>query len=230
LSPEAAIEEAAHPDWSGLPEDLVAVVMRSLGVPDLFHAGAVCTSWYAAYSAVRCVRIPIKDAAPCLLYSCADDDADTATLYSPSGGVAFKVRLPAPSFRSRHVVGSAHGWVVTADEASNLQALNPLTGAQVDLPPVTGFHHVEPCPEGRHGLPAYNLYEGELGPDTPSVYTARELRMFLYHRVFLSCSPSAGAACVVLLVHKQCGQVSYARIGDDRWVLITANETVPFGY
>jgi hypothetical protein len=62
------MEEAAHSDWSGLPEDLVVVVMRSLGVPDLFHAGAVCTSWYAAYSAVRRVRIPIKDASPCLLY------------------------------------------------------------------------------------------------------------------------------------------------------------------
>jgi hypothetical protein len=99
----------------------------------------------------------------------------------------------------------------------------------VDLPPVTGFHHVEPCPEGRHGLPAYNLYEGELGPGTPSVYTARELCIFLYHRVFLSCSPSAGAACVALILHKQCGQMSYARIGDDRWALITrASETVPW--
>ncbi|XP_022685270.1 uncharacterized protein LOC111258340 [Setaria italica] len=109
------------------------------------------------------------------------------------------------------------------------QALNPLTGAQVDLPLVTGLHHVEPCPDGRHGRPAYNLYEKELGPDTPSVCTAWELRVFIYHRVFLSCSPSAGAGCVVLLMHKQRGEMSYARIGDGRWALITANETVPSG-
>ncbi|KAF8700119.1 hypothetical protein HU200_034482 [Digitaria exilis] len=88
------MEEAVHPDWSGLPEDLTAMVMRSLDIPDLFSAGAVCTSWYAAYSAVRRVRIPITDASPCLLYSCAADDDNTATLFSPSTGAAFKVRLP----------------------------------------------------------------------------------------------------------------------------------------
>ncbi|CAL4992129.1 unnamed protein product [Urochloa decumbens] len=223
------MEAAVYPDWSGLPEDLMAMVMRTLDIPDLFRAGAVCASWYAAYSAVRRVRIPIKDASPCLLYSCAGDDADTATLYSPSAGAAFKVRLPAPAFRSRHVVGAGHGWVVTADEASNLQALNPLTGAQVDLPPVTGLHHVESSTDDK-GCPVYNLYEQELGPDTPSVYTVRELRIFLYHRVFLSCSPSAGRSCVILLVHKQLGEMSYARLGDDRWALITTNDnaTIPW--
>jgi hypothetical protein len=182
------MEEAAHPDWSGLLEDLLAMVMRSLDIIDLFHAGAVCTSWYAAYSAVRRVRIPIKDAAPCLLYSCADDDADTATLYSPSGGVAFKVRLLAPSFRSRHVVGSAHGWVVTADEASNLQALNPLTGAQVDLPPVTGFHHVEPCPEGRQSAMASPPTTSTRESSAPALPASTQLGsyVFSYTTVFSS--------------------------------------------
>ncbi|XP_034569957.1 uncharacterized protein [Setaria viridis] len=200
------METAVSRDWSGLHEELILIVMWALGIPDLLRAGAVCASCAGA-----------------------DDDDDTATIYSPATGAAFKVRLPPPAFRGRHVVGTAHGWVVTDDEASNLQALNPLTGAQVDLPLVTGLHHVEPCPDGRHGRPAYNLYEKELGPDTPSVCTARELRVFIYHRVFLSCSPSAGAGCVVLLMHKQRGEMSYARIGDGRWALITANETVPSG-
>nr|CAB3491903.1 unnamed protein product [Digitaria exilis] len=213
--------EAVHRDWSGLPEDLTAMVMRSLDIPDLFSAGAVCTSWYAAYSAVRRVRIPITDTSPCLLYSCADDDPDTATVYSPAAGVSFKVRLPAPAFRSRHLLGAAHGWVVTADEASNLQALNPLTGAQVDLPPVTGLHHVEAASDDP-GRPGYNLYN-ELYPNTPAFYTADELRMYLYNRVCLSCSPSAGHGCVL-------GEMSYARLGDDRWTLITENETVPWSY
>nr|TKW01438.1 hypothetical protein SEVIR_8G180500v2 [Setaria viridis] len=214
------METAVSRDWSGLHEELILIVMWALGIPDLLRAGAVCAS-SAAFASPS----------PCLLYSSAgaDDDDDTATIYSPATGAAFKVRLPPPAFRGRHVVGTAHGWVVTDDEASNLQALNPLTGAQVDLPLVTGLHHVEPCPDGRHGRPAYNLYEKELGPDTPSVCTARELRVFIYHRVFLSCSPSAGAGCVVLLMHKQRGEMSYARIGDGRWALITANETVPSG-
>ncbi|CAO2206781.1 unnamed protein product [Urochloa humidicola] len=219
-----------YPDWSGLPEDLTAMVMRVLDIPNLFRAGAVCTSWYAAYSAVRRVRIPIRDASPCLLYSCAADDPDTATVYSPAAGAAFKVRLPAPAFRTRHVVGSGHGWVVTADEASNLQAVNPLTGAQVDLPPVTGLHHVKSSTD-EQGRPVYTVHD-KVYPNTPGVYAPRELRMYLYYRVCLSCSPSAGRDCIVLLLHKHYGEMSYARLGDGRWTLVTQNETVPwdFGY
>ncbi|KAJ1276111.1 hypothetical protein BS78_05G189100 [Paspalum vaginatum] len=185
--------------------------MRVLDIPNLLRAGCVCTSWYAAYSVVRCVRIPITDAAPCLLYSRAANDADTATLHSPSGGVDFKVRVPAPMFRSRYVIGSGHGWVVAADEASNLHTFNPLTGAQLDLPPVTGLYHVETSSDDQGRL-LYNLYDDELGPDTPSVYTPRELRMLLYYHVHLSCSPSAGAECVILLEHRPVSEHSYAAL------------------
>ncbi|CAN6296255.1 unnamed protein product [Urochloa humidicola] len=56
--------------------------------------------------------------------------------------------------------------------------------------------------------------------------------MYLYHRVCLSCSPSAGRDCIILLLHEQHGQMSYARLGDGQWTQITQNETVPwnFGY
>ncbi|CAO2149480.1 unnamed protein product [Urochloa humidicola] len=208
----------------------MAMVMRVLDIPDLFRAGAVCTSWYAAYSAVRRARIPITDSSPCLLYSCAAHDPATATLYSPAAGAAFKVRIPPPAFRTRHVLGGGHGWVVTADESSNLQVLNPLTGAQVDLPPVTGLHHVESSTD-KQGRPVYNVYD-KMYPDTSGHYAPRELRMYLYHRVVLSCSPSAVRGCIILLLHEQHGEMSYARLGDGRWTLITRNETVPwnFGY
>ncbi|KQJ87996.1 F-box protein SKIP23 [Brachypodium distachyon] len=208
-----------YPDWSSLPEDLLVLVMQPLEIPDLFSAGSVCSSWRSACSAVRRVRIPITDASPCLLYSCAADDPATATVYSPSSGVVFKVRLPDPPFRSRHVVGSAHGWVVAADEMSNLQALNPLTGAQVDLPPVTGLYHIESFSD-EQGAPMYNHYYEQLNQRRPFAYRPQKLRLFLYHRVFLSCSPSAGSRCIVLLLHRPVGQLSFARIGDDRWMRI----------
>ncbi|KAF8700118.1 hypothetical protein HU200_034481 [Digitaria exilis] len=209
------------------------MVMRSLDIPDLFSAGAVCTSWYAAYSAVRRVRIPITDTSPCLLYSCADDDPDTATVYSPAAGVSFKVRLPAPAFRSRHLLGAAHGWVVTADEASNLQALNPLTGAQVDLPPVTGLHHVEAASDDP-GRPGYNLYNELLH------INLHPIRLAFPHKSTTPPPPPACAAMEkavhpghprpvlrrrrlhLLVLHR--GEMSYARLGDDRWTLITESD------
>ncbi|XP_024310323.1 uncharacterized protein LOC100821033 [Brachypodium distachyon] len=131
-----------------------------------------------------------------------------------------RVRIPITD--ARHVVGSAHGWVVAADEMSkmsNLQALNPLTGAQVDLPPVTGLYHIESFSD-EQGAPMYNHYYDELNYRSPSAYRPQKLRLLLYYRVFLSCSPSAGSRCIVLLLHRPDGQLSFARVGDDRWTRI----------
>ncbi|TVU03072.1 hypothetical protein EJB05_51400, partial [Eragrostis curvula] len=108
---------AIYRDWPGLPEDLILIVMRELAIPDLLRAGAVCTTWRAACAEARRVQFPITDSSPCLLYKCAADDADTATVYSVSTGAVFKVRLLPPTLRTRHVVGSGHGWIVTADAA-----------------------------------------------------------------------------------------------------------------
>uniref|UniRef100_A0A0D3HNL8 KIB1-4 beta-propeller domain-containing protein n=1 Tax=Oryza barthii TaxID=65489 RepID=A0A0D3HNL8_9ORYZ len=130
--------------------------------------------------------------------------------------------------------GSAHGWLVTADEQSNLHLVNPLTGAQVALPPVTALHHVESLVDEEGNL-VYSVDES-LGPDDPEAnlpefeeladrevpveYPAEKLRLFMYHRVILSCSPSAGRECVALLVHRPDGMISFARPGDERWTHI----------
>lgn len=232
---QVSVDPAAYRDWSALPDDLLLTVMESLAIPDLFRAGTACASWYAAYSIARRARIPIRDSAPCLLYSGeGDDDPSTATLYSPSSGDCFRVRLPDPPLRSRALVGSAHGWLVTADEQSNLHLVNPLTGAQVALPPVTALHHVESFVD-EEGNIVYSVDES-LGPDDPEAnlpefeeladrevpveYPAEKLRLFMYHRVILSCSPSAGRKCVALLVHRPDGMISFARPGDERWTHI----------
>ncbi|TVU25104.1 hypothetical protein EJB05_27585, partial [Eragrostis curvula] len=187
----------AFPDWAGLPPEMLATVMQSLDIPDLFRADAVCASWHAACANVRRVRIPISDASPCLLYSArADDDAGAATLYSPSSGATFR--------------------------ASNLLLVNPLTGAQLALPPVTALYHVESFVDDAGNL-MYSVQEsGDLDdPEDPVQYPAQELRLFLYHKVVMSCSPSKGRDCIVLLLHQPDGQLSFVHLGDDRWTHIT---------
>ncbi|CAM0880556.1 unnamed protein product [Alopecurus aequalis] len=101
---------------------------------------------------------------------------------------------------------------------SNLQALNPLTGAQVDLPPVTGLYHIESFSDEQGNL-MYNHYYDDASIRDPWVYRPHELRLFLYHRVFLSCSPS-GNQCIVLLQHRPVEELSFARLGDDHWTRI----------
>ncbi|CAO2201816.1 unnamed protein product [Urochloa humidicola] len=225
-----ATETAPFPDWSRLPLDPLLVVIAALEAPDLVRSGAVWSSWHAAYATIRRLRIPTAVSAPCLFFPRADDvaagggDPDTATIYSPATGASLRVRLPDPSLRRWSIHGSGHGWLVAADEASNLHLVNPLTGAQHALPPMTGLHNTEPAAPDEQGNPRYDLYEYPSIYPEPLAYTARELRLYMYYKAVLSCSPVAGSDCIVLLLHKPDGQLSFARLGDDAWTWIGGDE------
>jgi hypothetical protein len=139
-------------DWTLLPEDFLVTVMCELDVPSLIRAGAVCAPWHCAYATFRRLRLPSPRQPPCLLYSC---DTAAAALYCPS--TAVNVRIP---IRGMSPIGSAHGWLVVADEVSNLHLTNPLTGGRVALPPITtlrGFQEGTCFDE--HGNLAYNYQE-----------------------------------------------------------------------
>ncbi|XBJ07322.1 hypothetical protein VPH35_012869 [Triticum aestivum] len=153
---------------------------------------------------------------PCLLYACRDSAADGAVVCCPFTGDSVRAPLPQPPLTRHSTVGSAHGWLVTADEASNLHLLNPITGAHAALPPIATLHHVESCTDAEGRL-MYNVFDR--GDPEPTPLDAREVRDCMYHRVTLSCSPSAGSACIVLLVHMPVGELSYARLGDERWTI-----------
>ena len=107
--------------------------------------------------------------------------------------------------------------MVTADEASNLHLVNPVTGAQAALPPVTALHNVKMGTDNRGG-PAYVVYDVPTSEPPLEIDRAHD---YLYDRVVLSASPSAGRACVVLLLHMPMGEVSFARLGDDRWTWVS---------
>ncbi|CAO2201809.1 unnamed protein product [Urochloa humidicola] len=223
-----ATETAPFPDWSRFPLDPLLVVMAALEAPDLVRSGAVCSSWHAAYATVRRLHIPTAKSPPCLFYPRADagGDPDAVTIYSPATGTSFRVRLPDPPLRHRSIHGSGHGWLVAADEAANLHLVNPLTGAQHALPPITGLHNTEPAASDEQGNPRYNVYEIEY-PSTdpePLAYASSELRLYMYFKAVLSCSPCAGSGCVVLLLHQSNGEISFARLGDEAWTWIGADE------
>ncbi|KAL6842906.1 hypothetical protein ACP4OV_027219 [Aristida adscensionis] len=218
-------------DWSRLPEDLLITVLRALHVPDAVRSGAVCTSWHAAYAAFRRLCVPSPRQPPCLLYACDALGSGAAALHCPSTGANLRIPFPLPPLARRPLLGSGHGWLVTADDASDLHLLNPLTGAQLALPPITALHHVEGSTDAQ-GNHLYNVYEmlPEHNPSTgrlevdeePTVLDAHRAHEFMYDRVVLSASPSAGGgrACVVLLLHMPHGEVSFARLGDERWTWV----------
>ncbi|KAL6653991.1 hypothetical protein ACP70R_007456 [Stipagrostis hirtigluma subsp. patula] len=235
---EAATGEdaVAGRDWSRLPEDLLVSVLRAAHVADAVRSGAVCASWHEAYAAFRRLRLPSPRQPPCLLYACDALGPGAAALHCPSTGANLRIPFPRPPLARRPLLGSGHGWLVTADEASNLHLVNPVTGAQAALPPITALHHVESFTD-EQGNHLYNVYENlpsSTGIDTtPTVLDAHRAHEFMYHRVVLSASPSAGGrACVVLLLHMPAGEVSFARLGDERWTwVVRGDETgLPWRY
>ncbi|KAF8683857.1 hypothetical protein HU200_044797 [Digitaria exilis] len=134
FSPASAAAAAMEPatddsrDWSGLPEDLVVNLLREMHVADAVRSGAVCTSWHAAYAAFRRIRTPSPRQPPCLLYASDDLDAGAAALHCLATGATLRVPFPLAPLSRRPLLGSSHGWLVTADEKSNLHLLNPVTG------------------------------------------------------------------------------------------------------
>ena len=49
-----------------------------------------------------------------------------------------------PPIRSRYIIGSSFGWIITADGRSELHLVNPITSEQIALPSVTTIGQVKP--------------------------------------------------------------------------------------
>lgn len=58
-----------------------------------------------------------------------------------------------PQAKGRKIIGSAHGWLVTAAEDGEFHVLNPFTGVQIALPPKPTFQSVKEDPEPEEFTP-----------------------------------------------------------------------------
>ncbi|GJN25214.1 hypothetical protein PR202_gb13013 [Eleusine coracana subsp. coracana] len=192
-------------------------------VADAVHSGAVCASWRAAYDAFRRHRLPSPRQPPCLLYASDAAGPDVAALHCAATCAALRIPFPRARLARRPLLGSGHGWLVTADEASKLLLLNPVTDAEVALPLITTLHHVESFTDER-GAPMYNVFENiRAEPTDLEPHRAHEF-MYYQYRVVLSASPAAGRDCTVLILHMPQGEVSFARLGDERWPWVAAGK------
>ncbi|KAF7035639.1 hypothetical protein CFC21_046463 [Triticum aestivum] len=125
-------------------------------------------------------------------------------------------------------MGSSYGWLITGDERSNLILVNPVTRAQIAMPPPETMNNVRLRYTEDGVLDGYDVLYMDLFSrdfDTemePYHLTLEEARFYLYARVVLSCDPSHGN-CTVLVVQLPKDQLSYTRVGDTKWTWIDAN-------
>ncbi|KAK1651842.1 hypothetical protein QYE76_069647 [Lolium multiflorum] len=201
-----------------LPRDILIDIFATFEIPDLVRAGSVCSSWRSVYTTLRKLGKYKQSQTPCLLYTSESAGENVAGLYSLAESKSYTLPLPDPPIRSRYVIGSSHGWIITADERSELHLLNPITGDQIALPSVTTIEQVKPVHNNDGVLHKYEFswYTAEEVYDSPSIYDLRELRDRLFHKAFLSSDPSNGDYYVVL-IYTPYHQLSFARAGDDKW-------------
>ncbi|KAE8815781.1 hypothetical protein D1007_06842 [Hordeum vulgare] len=236
-----------RPGWSDLPSDLLQCVLARLPVPDRIRFPAVCTAWGSAASALHPRAVPVPS--PWLMLP-FDPTArrgrgggkfsEKARFLSLSDGKVYAVPQPVPAIPDRLCVGSSpEGWLVTADAASELHLLNPLSGAQVPLPPpdTLPFVHASRDADGR--VVSYSLRccfaddDGDEGATVivpPESFAPDRLRYELYKKAILVSAPREGhtaasgsgpwGSYAVMLIYQPLSRIAIARAGDTRWTLL----------
>ncbi|CAN6363195.1 unnamed protein product [Urochloa humidicola] len=202
-----------------LPQDILMDIFSLLEIPELVRAGSVCSSWHAAYTSLCTAEHCKLQQTPCLLYTSESIGDRAMGLYSLAEKKSYTLTLPEPPIRSREIIGSSFGWIITADEMSELQLVNPITGDHIDLPSVTTIEQVEPIFDDSGTLCnyEYSWYTADDWiSDKLSVLGLGELRDYLFNKAFLSSDPSMGDYFVVL-IHNPHSQLSFVRAGDDEW-------------
>uniref|UniRef100_A0A0A9CE25 Uncharacterized protein n=1 Tax=Arundo donax TaxID=35708 RepID=A0A0A9CE25_ARUDO len=201
-----------------LSQDILMAIFATLEIPDLVRAGSVCSSWHTAYTILRDLGKYRLSQTPCLLYTSESSDDGIAFLYSLIEKRAYKLALPEPPIRSRFLIGSSHGWLVTVDDRSEMHLINPITGEQIALPSVITIEHVKPIfnKSGAVEKYEYSRHTATRVYHTPSIYALGELRDYLQFKAFVFLETSKGSYIVVLIHGPYC-QISFTRVGDAKW-------------
>jgi hypothetical protein len=202
--------EATLPE---LPLDILMDIFTLLEIPDLVRAGSVCPSWCSAYTSLCNLGQYKQSQTPCLLYTCESD----ARLYSLVEKRSYKLTLPGPPIRSRYLIGSSNGWLVTADDRSEMHLLNPITMEQIALPSVITLQSVAPILDETGAVYKYNFWNRATRP--PRTFALDELRRYLHRKAFVFYDTSA-KRYIVVLIHSPRGQLSFAWLGDSKWTCL----------
>jgi hypothetical protein len=222
-------------DWSSLPWDPTALILGKLELPDLLASAAACRSWRAAYKADPRIDAGPFFRGPCLVFHSGAPASEVTlrSLTDGAGGGVHRVTLPDPPFATRYVMGSSHGWLATADEKSDLLLVNPVTRAQVRLPPICTLRHVT-CSFRRGILRRYRVRRVDLGESVRRRHVRKypifenlkpdEGRLSFYEKIAWSSDPTSGN-CIVMIMQSFQRIISFARVGDARWNLLHANRS-----
>ncbi|CAM0880000.1 unnamed protein product [Alopecurus aequalis] len=215
-----------HPPLPELPQDVLMGIFAALEIPDLVRAGAVCPSWRSAYTSLRSLGQYQLPQTPCLLYTSESAGDSVACLYNLNEKRSYKLTLPEPPIRTRRLIGSSHGWLVTVDERSEMHLVNPITRQQIALPSVITLEPVKPIFDEYGAIHQYE-FSWHIGAraaySSPEILALDELRDDLHYKAFVFPETST-KSYIVVLIHNPVRQLSFARVGDDKWTRLLPHD------
>jgi hypothetical protein len=203
--------------FAELPQEILMDIFALLETPDLVRAGSVCCSWNSAYTSICSFGRYKWPQTPCLIYTSESAGDNVAVMHSLEEKRTYKLTLPEPPIHTRYLIGSSNGWLVTADERSEMHLVNPITSEQISLPSVITIEQVTPIFDKNGAICGYwysrHTAASVTGPT--SKCSLSTLRDDLFHKALLFFT-SAGSY-IVVLIHNPFGQISFARLGDEKW-------------
>ncbi|KAG6493574.1 hypothetical protein ZIOFF_048566 [Zingiber officinale] len=192
----------AH-DWSLLPLDLLRQLGEKLHLPHRIVFRTVCKSWCSALP-------PVSVPYPWLLLPAEQIDDDSCTflpLPSDNEHDSYFKFSPVPPLYGMCYAGSNGGWVAIVDLAFHVSLLNPLTGAQIDLPSLLNLFPCEPVPGG------YTFYKEDGNSYFHEIETCRDYRI---EKVIFSSNPTPNNYMAMVICNGF--PIGYTKAGASKWI------------
>ncbi|URE19871.1 F-box and DUF domain containing protein [Musa troglodytarum] len=207
-------------DWSKLSIDISSLIHGELSVLDYIRVGAVCKQWnFACKLKYHCPTK--KPQSPWLVLP---DECDTTTIkfFSILEKKTYKIPCPEPMIHRRAYIGSGHGWLVTVNDTCSMHLLNPLTGAQIPLPPVTTLPFVS-AHHNSHGQIIEFVVEVPYGANIIStlVFSFERMRCIFFQKAVLSAVPDVGDNCLIMMICNNWKHLVIGRAGGEAWKCIS---------
>ncbi|URE19875.1 F-box and DUF domain containing protein [Musa troglodytarum] len=202
-------------DWSKLSIDISSLIHGELSVLDYIRVGAVCKQWnFACKLKYHCPTK--KPQSPWLVLP---DECDTTTIkfFSILEKKTYKIPCPEPMIHRRAYIGSGHGWLVTVNDTCSMHLLNPLTGAQIPLPPITILSFIEAI-QSSHAHSSIKFIMGQ-----QVVSSFESLHHFFFHKAILSSTPDADGDFTIMMICNVRCQLAFAPARDKAWTSVSTH-------
>ncbi|CAI0451712.1 unnamed protein product [Linum tenue] len=217
-------EQVGH-DWSELPGELLALIgQRLIKLKLAIRFRAVCTRWRRTLAELQPMMFRQSSPSPLLMLPYCNDDQQQQLegcqcrlfldlVHNQYHHIDFVEGLERSSCR-----GSAFGWLFMLQLPVPL-LLNPLTGKQIQLPPITSFSDVLEYDPEKLGLEY--LVQDPL-PEGGKIRLGKRRLGYNYMRRFAmsSADPTSEDCTVMVIRQNNYMNLAFCKPGEEEWVLI----------